>query len=635
MLLVDKEPLVRKKLLAGIGSPQDLRELALADLEDLAEELRESIIETVAETGGHLAPSLGVVELTLALHYVFDTPKDKLIWDVGHQAYAHKLLTGRLARFHTLRQYGGISGFPKRVESEYDTIETGHSSTSISFGAGLAAADRIRKNRRKVVAVIGDGAMTAGMAFEALNHAGGMDEDLIVVLNDNEMSISENVGALSSFMSRRMTGKTVRRLRDHVEERLLALSTVGENILALLRKSEECTKAFFTPGMLFEALKFKYVGPISGHQLEDLIPTLTNVRDHNHGPVLVHVITTKGKGYVHAERQPGSYHGVGSFDIASGKPRAQPESAPSYTKVFGQTLCRIAETNPCIVGITAAMPDGTGLAPFAAAFPERFFDVGIAEQHATTFAAGLALAGMRPCLAVYSSFMQRAMDQLIHDVCLPNLPVTIALDRSGVVGEDGPTHHGVFDLACLRPVPNLTLMMPADENELQHMLYTALNLGGPAVLRYPRGAGCGVALDAELKVLPVGRGELLRAGSDLLLLPAGNRVHPALAAADRLARAGIQAAVINPRFLKPLDERLICAWARKTGRVLTVEDGCIAGGFGSAVMQCLQRHGLYVPVRTLGYQDAFIEQGPQATLWREAGIDSGGIEQSALAFLKS
>ena len=378
MLLVDKEPLVRKKLLQSISSPEDLRKLDLADLEDLAAELRETIISTVAETGGHLAPSLGVIELTLALHYVFDTPNDKLIWDVGHQAYAHKLLTGRQDRFHTLRQHGGLSGFPKRSESVYDTIETGHSSTSISVGLGLAAAKRIQKKRGKVVAVIGDGSMTAGLAFEGLNHAGDLDEDLIVILNDNEMSISENVGALSSFMSRKLTGKTIRRLRDHVEERLLALSSVGENILNLLRKSEESMKAFFTPGMLFEAFKFKYIGPIPGHELEDLIATLTNVRNHNHGPVLVHVITTKGKGYVHAEENPGSYHGVGPFDIASGKPKPSKPAPPSYTRIFGDTLCRLASEDSRVVGITAAMPDGTGLSSFCTSHRERFFDVGLA-----------------------------------------------------------------------------------------------------------------------------------------------------------------------------------------------------------------------------------------------------------------
>ncbi|MGI6638402.1 MAG: 1-deoxy-D-xylulose-5-phosphate synthase [Desulfobulbus sp.] len=634
MLLVDKEPLVRKKLLQSIRSPHDLRTMELADLEDLADELRQTIIATVADTGGHLAPSLGVVELTLALHYVFDTPNDKLIWDVGHQAYAHKLLTGRQDRFHTLRQHGGLSGFPKRSESVFDTIETGHSSTSISFGVGVAAARHIQNRPGKVVAVIGDGSMTAGMAFEGLNHAGDLDEDLVVVLNDNEMSISENVGALSSFMSRKLTGRAIRRLRDHIEERLLALSTVGENVLNLLRKSEESMKAFFTPGMLFEAFKFKYVGPIPGHQLEDLIATLENVRDHNHGPVLVHVITTKGKGYLHAEQNPGMYHGIGPFDIASGKPKPAQPAPPSYTKIFGKTLCRIAREDARVVGITAAMPDGTGLAPFCTAFPDRFFDVGIAEQHGLTFAAGLALEGMRPCFAVYSSFMQRALDQLIHDVCLPNLPVTIALDRSGVVGADGPTHHGVFDLAYLRFIPNITVMMPKDENELQHMLYTALNMEGPAVLRYPRGKGEGTGLDSSLQALERGKGELLREGSDLLLLPAGNRVYPALHAAELLAEQGISAAVVNPRFLKPLDTTLICSWASRTGAVLTVEDGAVLGGFGSAVAQLLQEQEVYVPVKMLGFGDTFVDQGPQALLWHQAGLDAAGIASTAVAFLE-
>ena len=636
MLLVDREPLARLNVLSSIQSPHDIRGLGLAELESLAAELRDVIIDTVAATGGHLAPSLGVVELTLALHYVFNTPHDKLIWDVGHQAYAHKLLTGRQTQFSTLRQYQGLSGFPKRTESEYDTIETGHSSTSISFGLGTAAANRILGYKRKSIAVIGDGSMTAGMAFEGLNHAGDLDEDLIVVLNDNEMSISENVGALSSFMSRKLTGKTIRRLRDHVEERLLALSTVGENILTLLRKSEESMKAFFTPGMLFEAFKFKYVGPIPGHQLEDLIATLENVRDHNHGPVLVHVITTKGKGYLPAERNPGRFHGVGSFDKISGLLTAPAnDPPPSYTKVFGEALCRIARKNERVVAVTAAMPDGTGLTSFSEEFPERFFDVGIAEQHALTFSAGLALSGLRPCFAVYSTFMQRALDQLIHDVCLPNLPVTIALDRSGVVGADGPTHHGVFDLAFLRFIPNLTVMMPKDENELQHMLVTALSLPGPAVVRYPRGCGEGVPLDAQLELLPIKQAELLREGTDILLLPAGNRVYPALQAAEQLMQEGVSAAVINPRFLKPLDEVTLCTWAAQTGFVLTVEDNCVQGGFGSAVLQMLHENGLQIQVKCLGYGDLFVEQGDQSILWQKAGIDADGIILAARQLLST
>ena len=634
MLIVDTHAERQYRLLDTVNSPADLRDLSVAEMEQLARELRETIITTVARTGGHLAPSLGVVELTLALHYVFDTPRDRLVWDVGHQAYAHKLLTGRKDRFATLRQYRGLSGFPKRAESEYDPVGAGHSSTSISYSLGMAAAKAIQGEPGKVIAVIGDGSMTAGMAFEGLNHAGDLDRDLIVILNDNEMSISKNVGALSSFLSRKMTSRTIRRLRDHIEDRLMALSSVGENILTMLRKSEENLKNLFTPGMLFEALKFKYVGPIPGHELDDLIATLENVRDNSHGPVLVHVITTKGKGYKPAETNPGEFHGVGPFDVATGTPVKSVSRGVSYTRVFGDTLCRLARTDKRVVAITAAMPGGTGLLPFAAEFPDRFFDVGIAEQHAVTFAAGLALEGLRPFFAVYSSFMQRSLDQLIHDVCLPNLPVTIALDRSGVVGDDGPTHHGVFDLAFLRFIPNLVVMAPADENELQHMLHTALAHHGPVVLRYPRGNGEGVALEPDFRRLEIGRGTVLREGTDVLLLPIGNRVGPALAAAARLEVQGIDAAVINPRFLKPLDSDLIADWAARTGRVVTVEDNCVQGGFGSAVLEALNERGLHLPVRRLGYEDRFIEHGPQAVLWRAAGIDADGIVHSVLDLLR-
>ena len=634
MLIVDTHAERQYRLLDTVNSPADLRDLSVAEMEQLARELRETIITTVARTGGHLAPSLGVVELTLALHYVFDTPRDRLVWDVGHQAYAHKLLTGRKDRFATLRQYRGLSGFPKRAESEYDPVGAGHSSTSISYSLGMAAAKAIQGEPGKVIAVIGDGSMTAGMAFEGLNHAGDLDRDLIVILNDNEMSISKNVGALSSFLSRKMTSRTIRRLRDHIEDRLMALSSVGENILTMLRKSEENLKNLFTPGMLFEALKFKYVGPIPGHELDDLIATLENVRDNSHGPVLVHVITTKGKGYKPAETNPGEFHGVGPFDVATGTPVKSVSRGVSYTRVFGDTLCRLARTDKRVVAITAAMPGGTGLLPFAAEFPDRFFDVGIAEQHAVTFAAGLALEGLRPFFAVYSSFMQRSLDQLIHDVCLPNLPVTIALDRSGVVGDDGPTHHGVFDLAFLRFIPNLVVMAPADENELQHMLHTALAHHGPVVLRYPRGNGEGVALEPDFRRLEIGRGTVLREGTDVLLLPIGNRVGPALAAAARLEAQGIDAAVINPRFLKPLDSDLIADWAARTGRVVTVEDNCVQGGFGSAVLEVLNERGLHLPVHRLGYEDRFIEHGPQAVLWRAAGIDADGIARSVLDLLR-
>lgn len=621
------------KLLDSINSPADLRQLEPEMLEQLADEIRRKIIQTVAQTGGHLAPSLGVVELTMAIHYVFDTPRDKLIWDVGHQSYAHKLLTGRQDRFHTLRQYKGISGFPKRAESNYDVVETGHSSTSISYGLGIAAAKDILNDTGRVITVIGDGSMTAGLAFEGLNHAGHVDKNLIVILNDNEMSISPNVGAMSSFLSRKLTGKTMSNLKRHVEERLKALSSVGENILSVLKKSEESFKGFFTPGMLFEALKFEYVGPIQGHQLDDLIDTLKNIRDHSHGPVLVHVLTTKGKGYEPAEKNPGDYHGVGPFDIKTGKP--YPSSGNiSFTEVFGSTMCKLGRQNDRLVAITAAMPAGTGLTQFSEQFPDRFFDVGIAEQHAVTFAAGLAMAGMRPVVAVYSTFMQRAIDQIIHDVCLPNLPVTFALDRSGVVGEDGPTHHGVFDLSFLRFIPNLVLMAPKDENELQHMLYTSVYHDGPIAIRYPRGSGEGIELDRNLLKLAIGEGELLHEGKDVLLLPVGSRVYPALAAAEGLKKLGIDAAVINPRFIKPLDNELISTWAEKTGRVVTIEDNVKKGGFGSAVLQLLGEVHLNIPVRTLGYGNKFIEHAPQDILWKNNGLDVSGIIKGTLEVLK-
>ncbi len=633
MLMIHAEADRQTSLLDSIDSPTDLRTLPLEQLETLALELRDKIIHTVADTGGHLAPCLGVVELTIALHYVFNTPEDKIIWDVGHQTYTHKLLTGRRKQFHTLRQHQGISGFPKRAESPYDVVESGHSSTSISYGLGISTGKSLNKDNSKVISVIGDGSMTAGLAFEGLNQAGHLDKDLIVILNDNEMSISPNVGAMSSFLNKKLTGKTVRRLRDHIEDSLMSLSSVGENILTVLRKSEESLKAFFTPGMLFEALKFQYIGPIPGHKLDDLIETLENVRDHSHGPVLVHVLTTKGKGYEPAETNPGDYHGVGPFDIATGKAKVTKGNI-SYTKIFGDTLCRMAEKDTRITAITAAMPAGTGLTEFSQQFPDRFFDVGIAEQHAVTFAAGQAMEGLRPVVAVYSTFMQRALDQIIHDVCLPNLPVTFALDRAGVVGDDGPTHHGVFDISFLRFIPNLTVVAPKDENELQQMLYSAVNHDGPVAIRYPRGAGIGVSCEEPGKCLETGKGELLREGDDLLLLPIGNRVYPALEAAEGLEKLGVSAAVINPRFIKPLDNELISHWARKTGRVVTVEDNVKKGGFGSAILQMLAELHLNIPVRLLGYGNTFIEQGPQQTLWKDAGIDTAGIINGALEVMK-
>jgi len=625
---------MKQNILQNINSPEDLRRLSISELDQLAADIREEIIKTVSLTGGHLAPSLGVVELTLALHYVFNTPSDKLIWDVGHQTYAHKLITGRRDKFNTLRQYKGISGFPKRQESPYDAFDTGHSSTSISAALGIAIAKHLKKCKDRVIAVIGDGSMTGGMAFEALNQAGHLDKNLIVILNDNEMSISPNVGALSSFLSRKMTSRQVVRAKDELKHLLKSFSNIGENILQVLKKSEESFKGFFTPGMLFEALKFEYVGPIPGHQIDNLIETLQNVRDFSHGPVLIHVITNKGKGYPPAEKNPGDYHGLGPFDIESGTPIPAADTPISYTRCFGDTIVHLAEKEPKVVAITAAMPAGTGLMNFARRFPNRFFDVGIAEQHAVTFAAGLAIEGMQPVVAIYSTFLQRAMDQVIHDVCLQNLPVTFALDRGGVVGDDGPTHHGVFDLSYLRFIPNLVLMAPKDENELQHMLYTAVRHNGPAAIRYPRGAGEGVELSDELIELPIGRGEIVREGKDILLLPIGNRVYPALEAAQGLEKVGIDAAVINPRFIKPLDSELILEWAEKTGRVVTIEDNVRLGGFGSSVLELLAgSNHLHVRVNVLGYGDRFMEHGPQEILWKKGQIDVPAIINGAMELM--
>ncbi|MEE4135596.1 MAG: 1-deoxy-D-xylulose-5-phosphate synthase [Desulforhopalus sp.] len=617
------------RLLEKIHSPADIRTLSIAQLSELAQDIRDTIVQTVSRTGGHLAPGLGVVELTLALHYVFNTPHDKLIWDVGHQSYAHKIITGRCAQFATLRQYKGLSGFPKRKESIYDAFETGHSSTSISAALGITLAKALQREEHRAIAVIGDGSMTAGLAFEALNHAGHLDKNLIVILNDNEMSISPNVGALSSFLSRKLTGRTMSRVKAHLVEKLQD-SDVGENILNILRKSEESFKSFFTPGMLFEAFKFSYIGPIDGHNLEDLLETMETVRDNSLGPTLIHVLTRKGKGYEPAEKNPDIFHGIGPFDIVSGQPHPA-KGAPSYTKVFGETLTEMARRDKRIVAISAAMVSGTGLKKFAEEFPNRFFDVGIAEQHAVTFSAGLAVEGLRPVVAIYSTFFQRALDQIIHDICIPNLPVTLAIDRAGVVGDDGPTHHGVFDLSYLRFIPNLVLMAAADEAELQQMLYTAVNYDGPAAVRYPRGSGQGVPLAGRLEKLEIGKGKLLREGKDILLLPVGNRVYPALEAAEGLSKVGIDAAVINPRFIKPLDSELIGEWAERTGKVVTIEDNVRSGGFGSTVLELFSRRGLYsVQTCLLGHPDAFIEHGPQQILWKNSGIDAPAIIRAAI-----
>ena len=620
-------------ILETINSPEDLKKLSAARLPAVAAELRQMIIETCAKNGGHLAPSLGVVELTIALHRVFSTPADKIVWDVGHQAYAHKILTGRRDRFGTLRTLNGISGFPKRGESPHDAFDVGHSSTSISAATGYAAARDLDGRTNKVLAVIGDGSMTGGIAYEGMIHAGHLDKDLIVILNDNEMSIAENVGALSNFLSRTSSSEFVHRFKKDVESFLKRVD-VGKGVLHVARKIEDSFKGFFTPGMLFEAFGFDYIGPIDGHDLPMLIETLEKVK-HFNDAVLIHVLTKKGKGYKPAEDNPSLFHGVGPFDIGTGKILKGKGGAASYTAIFGSALCKLAAEDERITAITAAMPDGTGLTAFAKEFPGRFFDVGIAEQHGVTFAAGLASEGLRPVFAVYSTFLQRAYDQVFHDVCLQNLPVTFAIDRGGVVGSDGPTHHGAFDLSYLRHLPNMTLMAPKDENELQHMLATAIALGQPAAIRYPRGNGYGVPLDQTLHPLPVGKAEVLRKGNDGALLALGSMVFPALEAAAMLEEQhGMRLTVVNARFVKPLDAALILELAGEFGTLVTLEENALQGGFGTAVLELLEERGLSgTRVLRLGYPDSYIPQGEQHELRAMLGLDPAGISASVRSFL--
>lgn len=618
-----------ERLLDNIDTPQDLRKLDKSELPRLSEEIREEIINTVSKKGGHLASSLGVVDLTIALHYKFNTPHDRIVWDVGHQAYAHKILTGRKKAFSTLRQYKGLSGFPKRSESEYDSFDTGHSSTSISASLGMVAARDIMKKDNRVIAVIGDGSMTAGLAFEGLNHAGHIDKNLIVILNDNEMSISENVGALSSYLSKIMTGALYTRVRKETEH-LFSHLPGGDSMLKFAKKLEESLKGLVVPGMLFEDLGFKYVGPIDGHNMESLFENLKNIKNVD-GPILFHIITRKGKGYKPAEDNPAAFHGVGPFDIETGKVKSSAGGPPSYTSVFGDTIIELAEENDKVVGITAAMAEGTGMKKFSQRFPARYFDVGIAEQHAVTFAAGMATEGFVPIVAIYSTFMQRAYDQVVHDVALQKLPVIFAMDRGGIVGADGPTHHGLFDYSFMRHVPNMVVMAPKDEAELRSLLKTAVQCGKPASVRYPRGAGYGVDISGDIKAIEVGKGELLREGRDLTIIAVGSTVYPALEAAESLEAEGVSADVINARFVKPLDEELILASAEKTGHVITVEENALQGGFGSAVMELFEEKDMLslIKVKRLGVPDSFVEHGPQDVLRKEVGIDSEGIVKAA------
>ncbi len=619
-------------ILEHIKSPADLKKIPRKDLPRLAREIRKMIVDVVSKNGGHLASNLGVVELTIAVHYVFDAPKDTIIWDVGHQSYTHKLLTGRADKFHTLRQYGGISGFPKRSESPYDAFSTGHSSTSISAGLGIACAKEMKKDDSKVIAIIGDGSMTAGLAYEALNQAGDLHKDLIVILNDNEMSIAPNVGALSSLLSRTFSAKYLQDLRHEIGELLKSLPGIGSDAYYFAKRAEESFKAFVTPGMLFEAFDFDYFGPIKGHRLDQLIDILENIKSL-HDPVLLHVSTTKGKGYPPAEKNPVYFHGVGSFFVETGKP-SEKKSVPTYTEIFGRTMIDLAQNDPKIVAVTAAMPEGTGLVEFSKIFPQRFFDVGIAEPHGVTFAAGLAAEGFKPVVAIYSTFLQRAYDQILHDVCLDNLNVVFALDRGGIVGEDGPTHHGLFDLSYLRSMPNMIVMAPSNEDELRRMLYTAIDHPGPVAVRYPRGEGTGVRLSEAVTPIPIGESEVVMEGDQVVIAAIGNMVQVAVSAGKRLLREyGISTCVINARFVKPIDSNTISRLVRKTGKLVTIEENVLSGGFGSAVVESLVDNGITsFSVVRLGIPDKFIPHGPQALLRQKYGLDENAVIKAVLSF---
>lgn len=610
-------------LLSSVEAPADLRRIDRRDLPQLADELRAFIVDSVSRTGGHFSSNLGTVELTLALHYVFETPDDRLVWDVGHQCYAHKVLTGRRREMATLRMHDGLSGFPKRSESGYDTFGVGHSSTSISAALGMALAAKQKGEQRRVVAIIGDGAMSAGMAFEALNNAGVADADLLVILNDNDMSISPPVGALNKYLARLFSGRTFNAAR-RAGEKVLG---VAPTLLEFAKRAEEHMKGMLTPGTLFEEFGFNYIGPIDGHDLDSLIPTLQNLRALK-GPQFLHVITRKGRGYKFAEADPILYHGVGKFAADVGiTPPATP-AKPTYTQVFGDWLCDMAAAEPRLVGITPAMREGSGMVRFAELHPDRYYDVGIAEQHAVTFAAGLACEGLKPVVAIYSTFLQRAYDQLVHDVALQNLPVLFAIDRGGLVGADGPTHHGSFDLSYLACIPNLVIMTPADESECRRMLSTGLALDGPSAVRYPRGAGMGVAAGTDLETLPVGRGELRRQGRDVALLAFGSMLAPALAAGEAL-----DATVANMRFVKPIDRDLILRLAREHSLLVSVEENALIGGAGSEVARVLEEEGLAVPLLRLGLPDRFVDHGDHARLLAELGLDRDGIVRAVQARL--
>ena len=610
-------------LLSKIQSPADLRKLPAGSLASLAEELREYLIQSVSTRGGHFAAGLGTVELTVALHYVYNTPSDLLVWDVGHQAYPHKVLTGRRDQLHTIKQRDGLAPFPTPTESPYDTFTVGHSSTSVSAALGMAIASARQGLDRRAVAIIGDGAITAGMAFEALNHAGSLPNDLLVILNDNDMSISENVGALSNYLARVLSGKVYANLREGSKKVLSQMPTVWE----LARRSEEHVKGMVLPGTMFEEMGFNYIGPVDGHDINALVNTLGNVRKLK-GPQFLHVVTKKGKGYAPAEADPIKWHGPGPFDPATGTIFKEKSLGPTYSQIFGQWLCDMAAADPAFVAVTPAMREGSGMVEYSKRFPERYFDVAIAEQHAVTFAAGLACAGLKPTVAIYSTFLQRGYDQLIHDVALQNLPVVFAIDRAGLVGSDGATHQGAFDISFMRCIPNMVIMAPADENECRQMLYTATTLNGPAAVRYPRGTGPGTPIEQKMTALPLGKGEVRRQGrSGLALLALGSMVAPAQAIAERL-----DATVVNLRFAKPLDEALVLEIARSHGALVTIEENVIAGGAGAAISELLAAAGVAVPVLHLGLPDKFIEHGSRDDCLQMAGLDTPALETAISAW---
>ncbi|HMK60829.1 MAG TPA: 1-deoxy-D-xylulose-5-phosphate synthase [Dissulfurispiraceae bacterium] len=628
-------------LIEKIKSPQDLKGFTIDEMKALAEELRSIIIERVSKNGGHLSSNLGVVELTIAMHYVFNSPQDKFIWDVGHQSYSHKLLTGRYNLFSTLRKFGGLSGFPKRNESPHDPFGTGHSSTSISAALGILEARDKRGDDYKVIAVIGDGALAAGLAFEGLNHAGNMKKDLIVVLNDNEMSISPNVGAMSTYLHKVLTGTFYKRFRQETRAFLEGIPKIGESVAKMAGRAEGSLKGFFLPGGLFQDLGFNYLGPIDGHDVPLLIETFSSIKTLKE-PVLLHIVTKKGKGYKFSEDDPCVFHGIGPFEIETGEVNgnagttdAQGCECISYSEGFGRALVEAASIDDRVIAITAAMKEGTGLTEFAEKFPDRFYDVGIAEPHAVTFAAGLATQGLRPVVALYSTFLQRAYDEIVHDVCLQNLPVVFAIDRAGIVGEDGPTHHGLFDISFLRNIPNLTIMAPADLLELRKMIMIALKHAGPSAIRYPRGKSFVDSNQMDMDIRH-GKAEIVRHGEDILIIGIGNTVHPAMKAAELLSEDKIDACVVNARFIKPIDRDLLVSLAGSIGKVIVVEENVLAGGFGSAVIECLSDVGLLnVSVKRIGIGDEYVEHGSQRRLREKYHLDEQGIYQVALEFVRS